>query len=169
MNYPAPSFAELTSVSHASFATLGLNKITGEKSLLSTIAIQAVSIFGTFKAANILSTPNKYTIQVDENKHIILKPEFLQYTNHSCNPNIFFDTSTFELVALRDIAKGDELTFFYPSTEWNMESSFECCCGETNCLHNIQGASHLSPETIARYRFTNFISQKLNIPHLQII
>lgn len=169
MNYQALSLPELTKISHHSFATLYQNKITGEKSLLAAIPIKAGNIFGTFEASEILTEPNKYTVQVNENTHIILSPEVLQYINHSCNPNVFFDTHTFELSALRDIARGDEFTFFYPSTEWNMESPFNCFCGESNCLHKIQGASFLSPETVARYKFTDFILQKLNISHLQIV
>jgi hypothetical protein len=169
MTYPAHSFSELTKISEHSFSTLCQNKITGEKSLLSAIAIKAGTIFASFEAANILAAPNKYTLQVNENTHIILSPDVLQFVNHSCNPNVFFDTTTFELSALRDIVKGDEFTFFYPSTEWNMESPFNCSCGENNCLHTIKGASVLSAETISRYRFTDFISKKLNIPHLQLI
>ncbi len=169
MNYPAHSFLKLIKISHHSFATLYQNKNTGEKSLHSAVSLKSDSIFGTFEATDILTTPNKYTLQVNENTHIILSPDVLQYVNHSCNPNIFFDTTTFELIAIRDIAKGDEFTFFYPATEWNMESPFSCFCGENHCLHRIQGASFLSPETMTRYRFTDFISQKLNISHLQIV
>ena len=33
------------------------------------------------------------------------------------------------LTALRPISEGDELTFFYPSTEWAMAEPFECGCG----------------------------------------
>jgi hypothetical protein len=169
MNYPAHSFPELTKISHHGFATLYQNKNTGEKSLHAAIAIKPGIIFGTFEAAEILNAPNKYTVQINENRHILLNPGFLQYVNHSCNPTVYFDTTTFELVALRDIAKGDEFTFFYPSTEWNMESSFNCFCGEANCLHKIQGASFLSSEAIARHRLSDFITQKLNISHLQIV
>lgn len=169
MNYPAFSLPELTKISHHSFATLYQNKISGEKSLLAAISIKAGTVFGTFEAAEILDAPNKYTVQINDNTHIILNPELLQYINHSCNPNVFFDTTTFELSALCDIEKGDEFTFFYPSTEWNMESPFNCFCGCDNCLHKIQGALYLSPEIITRYRFTDFISQKLNISHLQIV
>jgi SET domain-containing protein len=40
----------------------------------------------------------------------------MQYINHSCDPNVAFDTTAFKLVALKDIKAGDELVFFYPST-----------------------------------------------------
>ncbi len=167
MNFPAFSLPRLTKISHHGFVALYENKETGEKSLHATVSFNSGDVFATFEASETLAAPNKYTVQVNETMHIILQPEILQYINHSCNPNIFFDTSRFELIALEDIAKGDELTFFYPSTEWFMESPFKCFCGSENCLHEIQGASFLSPEIIQRYKFTDFILQKLNSSHLQ--
>jgi hypothetical protein len=46
----------------------------------------------------------------------MLNPEWLQYINHSCDPNVAFDTAAFKLIALKDVKPGDELCFFYPST-----------------------------------------------------
>ncbi len=167
MNYPAFSLPRLTRISHHGFVALYENKETGEKSLHATVSHRCGDIFAVFEASEILPVPNKYTVQVNDTTHIILQPEILQYINHSCNPNIFFDTTKFELSALKDIAKGDELTFFYPSTEWIMESPFKCFCRSNNCLHEIQGASFLPPEIIHQYKFTDFILQKLNSSHLK--
>jgi hypothetical protein len=167
MEFSAYSLPNLTKLSHCGFATLYQNNITGEKSLHATIAIRQGDIFASFEAAEIHATPNKYTVQVGDEIHIILQPEYLQYINHSCDPNVFFDTTSMQLSALRNITVGDELTFFYPSTEFAMASPFNCFCESQNCLHRIQGASYLSQETIYRYKFTDFIMQKLNIPHLQ--
>lgn len=167
MNYPAFSLPHLTRISHHGFVALYENKATCEKSLHATVLHKRGDIFATFEAIEILPVPNKYTVQVNDDTHIILDPEILKYLNHSCNPNIFLDTSKFELSALRDISKGDELTFFYPSTEWFIESPFKCFCGSNNCLHDIQGASFLSIEIIQQYKFTDFILQKLNSSHLQ--
>lgn len=167
MTDSAYSLPNLTRISLYGFATLYQNNITGEKSLHATVHLKAGDIFSKFDAAEILAYPNKYTVQVNDNTHIILDPEFLQYINHSCDPNVFFDTTTMELSCLKDIAPGDELTFFYPSTEYAMASPFNCFCGCNHCLHKIQGAAFLPQEVIHRYRFTDFIMQKLNIPHLQ--
>jgi len=54
--------------------------------------------------------------------------------NHSCEPNIAFDLTSadkqkWHARALRDIDPGETITFFYPSTEWDMKQSFECQCG----------------------------------------
>lgn len=64
--------------------------------------------------------------QVGEDKHIELSPAWLEHVNHSCEPNAIFNTTTFNFEALRDIEVGDELCFFYPSTEWAMDSPFQC-------------------------------------------
>jgi hypothetical protein len=91
-----------------------------------------------------------------------LHPYFLQYINHGCDPNCFFDTSKGEVTALRDIAEGEEFTFFYPSTEWDMASPFQCYCNQPGCLGYINGASHISEEILKRYKLSDFIKRKLH-------
>lgn len=51
----------------------------------------------------------------------------------------------------RELKVGDQLTFFYPSTEWEMARGFECACGEEGCLGTIRGARWLSGETLGRW------------------
>lgn len=114
-----------------------------------------------FSAGTISPEPTWLTIQVGARKHITLQPDFLQYTNHSCDPNVFFDTGTMQLVALKDIVPGEELTFFYPSTEWRMSQPFHCYCGSPACLGTIRGAQFLSREQQSKYRLTSFIRQEL--------
>jgi len=38
---------------------------------------------------------------------------------------------------------GDELSFYYPSTEWEMTQSFDCLCGTASCLGKISGAKYM--------------------------
>lgn len=117
-------------------------------------------IITAFSAAALLNEPNYLTVQTGDDQHIILSPTFVQYINHHCDPNCFFDTSTMQLVAVKNINTGDEFGFFYPSTEWNMQQPFSCHCGAANCLGEIRGALHLSPEQANQYRLTNYIAQK---------
>ena len=70
-----------------------------------------------------------------------------------------------EFVALEDIEIGKELTFFYPSTEWEMAQAFSCHCGSKDCLRSIQGAAFLADEILERYRLTDFILRKLLQKH----
>jgi hypothetical protein len=71
-----------------------------------------------------------------------------------------------ELICLRPIQAGDEFTFFYPSTEWNMSQPFVCNCKTEACLQLINGASHLDPSTLNKYRLTDFIIQQSERKHL---
>lgn len=167
MSNEAYSLADLSKLIHYGFATLCENIITKEKSLHAAVAYNKDYVFATFEALHKLPRPNKYTVQVNDNLHVTLYPEFLQYINHSCNPNIFFDTTKMELSCLRDIAAGVEFTFFYPSTEWAMAAPFTCFCGGNNCFHEIQGASFLPQGILADYKFTDFIMLKLNNTFLQ--
>ncbi|KAG2489081.1 hypothetical protein HYH03_012515 [Edaphochlamys debaryana] len=100
-------------------------------------------------------------LQVGASKHILLSPEWLENTNHSCDPNVFFNTEASALLALRAIAPGDELCFFYPSTEWAMGEPFACRCGAATCLGHVAGASALTPQQLEGRRLTPYIQQRL--------
>ena len=52
------------------------------------------------------------------------------------------------MIARRDIEKGEELSFFYPSTEWEMQAPFICLCGASNCIHVVAGARFLPLSTL---------------------
>ncbi|KDR67984.1 hypothetical protein GALMADRAFT_257533 [Galerina marginata CBS 339.88] len=91
--------------------------------------------------------------------HIELNSD-LVYVNHSCEPNVAFDLSSAEqskwhVRALRAIKPGDTLTFFYPSTEWEMDQPFNCECGTTTCLGTIQGAKYLSREELGARKYVS--------------
>ncbi len=79
-----------------------------------------------------------HTVQFDVNKHIYCD-DAARYTNHSCNPTATLDFTTYTLKANKDIKEGSEITFNYLTTEWIMNSPFECNCNES-CMKNIKGA-----------------------------
>ena len=144
------------------FAQVWENETTGEKALISTKTFVSGETICSFKAGEILSRPTYLTVQLEANKHITLQPDFLQYINHSCNPNAFFDTTHFNLVSVKEINAGDEISFFYPSAEWEMDEPFACRCQSSNCHKYIQGAAHLSKDVLKHYQLTAFILQQLN-------
>ncbi|KAG8699573.1 hypothetical protein FRC09_006538 [Ceratobasidium sp. 395] len=92
----------------------------------------------------------------------------LVYANHSCSPNTAFDLTSpnkaeWNFRALRDIRVGEELSFFYPSTEWDMDQAFECKCGAENCLGRISGAKDLSRAQLEQRGFiSSYISEMLD-------
>ena len=148
-------------ISQHNFANVLLNADTNQKSLNATIPIKTGEVISFFNARQTFNHPTYLTVQTGIKTHITLMPEFLQYINHSCNPNVFFDTDLMQLICLKPIAIGEELRFFYPSTEWEMTQSFVCNCGSANCLQLVQGAAYLSNDVAAKYRVTNFIKQQL--------
>ena len=70
----------------------------------------------------------------------------------SCNPTVIFDMAKYEVrvVSNRPLKKGDDMTFFYPSTEWNMQQPFDCNCGSKECLGSVQGAKYLDNATLKK-------------------
>ena len=137
-------------------------KITNKQNaLFSLCAFNENDIIADFSAGTISSEPTYLTVQIGTDKHITLVPEFLQYINHSCSPNVFFDTTAMKLIALTNISPNTELAFFYPSAEWNMDQPFNCYCGTPACIGEIKGAKHLSADIISRYRFTNYINEQI--------
>ena len=130
------------------------------KSLFVLQTLKADTIIADFSYEKKLEQPDRYSVQLNETEHIILSPNYLQYINHSCSPNVFFDTTTMELKTLRQIEAGEELMFFYPSTEWKMTEAFNCICGSSECLGEIQGAAYLTYDNLVKYRFSKYILDK---------
>jgi hypothetical protein len=144
-------------VSTHDVAEVRTNPETGQFLLVTLKAFRPGEVFHRFSPGAILHHPNYLTVQTGTGEHITLQPDFLQYVNHSCKPNVFFDTTAMHIVALRPLEPGDEITFFYPSTEWDMDQSFNCFCGESCCIGEVKGAAWLSQETTKNYRVTDFI------------
>ena len=72
------------------------------------------------------------------------------YLNHSCDPNLWF-AGGWPLVARRDIAAGEELTFDYATGEtYPLHSA--CMCGSAICRHTITGQEWKDPAFQAKYK-----------------
>ncbi len=131
--------------------------------LITTSAIPAGTAFYKISDYRLVSEPTYQTIQVEAGVH--LEEQYLIYTNHSCDPNIVLDMTALECRALRDIEAGEELSFFYPSTEWTMCQPFTCNCGSTNCIETVKGAKYLSLEVLSK----QFINQHIRLQTLQCL
>lgn len=153
---------EYRTISDHQFAVVRQNLINNQKAFFAQIAYNPGDVVSEFFAGATLAEPTYLTVQVGIRKHILLQPEHLQYINHSCDPNVFFDTHTMKVIALRQISVGDEMTFFYPSTEWDMAQPFSCLCGSHKCLGQIRGAAHIPLPILQTYRLTRFIQQQVH-------
>ena len=125
------------------------------RTLVSKRAYKKGEVICAIPSEDIREKPNRYTVQIAHDKHTHVGK--LAALNHSCDPNVFLDTQHMEMVAAREIEKGDQLFFFYPSTEWEMDAPFICLCGAANCINVVAGARFLPLSTLERHYLNSHI------------
>lgn len=125
------------------------------RTLVSKRAYKKGEVICAIPSEDIREKPNRYTVQIAHDKHTHVGK--LAALNHSCDPNVFLDTQHMEMVAAREIEKGDQLFFFYPSTEWEMDAPFICLCGSANCINVVAGARFLPLSTLERHYLNSHI------------
>ena len=96
-------------ISDHHFAAVRQNLVNNQKAFFAQQSYQPGDIITNFSAGQVLSEPTYLTVQVDIDRHIMLQPEHLQYINHSCDPNVFFNTTTMQLVALKKVQPEEEI------------------------------------------------------------
>ncbi|MBI2571173.1 MAG: SET domain-containing protein-lysine N-methyltransferase [Candidatus Schekmanbacteria bacterium] len=128
----------------------------GTKHLIAGRSFKAGQIVSNLLCVSQRSNPTRYTVQIGFYQHADIAFPWPS-ANHSCAPNLLFDTTRMLITATREIRQGDELTYFYPSTEWDMAEPFLCLCRSEQCLQHIRGARHLPPDVLSRYYFNPHI------------
>ncbi|MFA5126296.1 MAG: SET domain-containing protein-lysine N-methyltransferase [archaeon] len=122
------------------------------KALIATKNLLSGTIVETFKGK--IMTYEKVPIEMiryaihigdgKKNKWLVSKTNAI-YANHSCNPNCSIDDNL-NIVTIKKIKKGKELTYSYNLLEeneqesdfvWDKRWNFECKCGSKNCQKNI--------------------------------
>ncbi|KAI8959451.1 hypothetical protein F5Y11DRAFT_303266 [Daldinia sp. FL1419] len=112
---------------------------------LSKISLPPFGLYAKldFPPCTFAESPTYATVQCGRDKHLDLNSDLL-YINHSCEPSLIFDTASMNVIAgPNGLEPGEELTFFYPSTEWDMAQSFDCLCGKPTCRGRISGAKDM--------------------------
>ncbi len=67
-----------------------------------------------------------HSFQVSENLYV-KDLEIISKINHSCDPNVIVDVDRKVCESIKDISPGENLSYFYPSTELNqMVNEFDC-------------------------------------------
>jgi hypothetical protein len=132
--------------------------------LVTERAFRAGDLIGELEGFRALGAPTYLSVQVGREKHIEGLGPF-NYLNHSCAPSTIVDTDRLEVRAARDLQPGDELTFFYPSSEWTMARPFNCLCGAPECLGTVSGARDLPRSVLERYFLNRHIRDLLDDPN----
>ena len=84
------------------------------------------------------------------------------HSNHSCEPNVALQ-GQIVLVAMRDIAPGEELTHDWATTD-DGDYEVECRCGSPRCRRVITGKDWRKPELQEKYKgwFCWFLQRKID-------
>lgn len=126
---------------------------TQPDSIVSRVSLPAGSLFTPITTATEVGQKKWSTVQVSQDKHVELNSA-LVYMNHSCRPSLEIDTGLMEVRVAkdRDLQIGDELTFFYPSTEWQMDKPFVCLCAAgSGCLGTVSGAADIEAQRLKNW------------------
>ena len=140
-----------------SMDTLAIKTENKFRSLVTKQAYKKGEIICEIPTAKVIGKANRYTVQIGRDRHTEVGK--LSALNHSCDPNVILDTENLQMVACRDIQEGEELFFFYPSTEWEMDAPFICLCGASNCIHVVAGARFLPLSTLENHYLNRHIRE----------
>jgi hypothetical protein len=139
--------------------TLAIKTENKFRTLTTKQAYKKGDVICEMPSENIMDKPNRFTVQIAKDKHTHVGK--LAALNHSCDPNVILDTERMLMIARRDIEKGEELYFFYPSTEWEMQAPFICLCGSANCIHVVAGARFLPLSTLEHHYLNKHIREMM--------
>jgi len=140
--------------------TMNMLAVRADNKYRSLIAKRAYSkgeVITNISNDNIVKKANRFTVQIGREEHAHVGK--LAALNHSCDPNVILDTENLLMIARRDIAKGEELSYFYPSTEWEMDAPFICLCGASSCIHVVAGARFLPLSTLEHHYLNRHIRE----------
>ena len=98
-----------------------------------------------------------YSLQIGPNEYLHLDPPG-KYVNHSCVPNCGIKDGPI-LVALRDIAEGEELTFDYSTTMLERCWEMTCNCGHLACRGVIRDFDLIPVATQIQYIRMDIVSR----------
>ncbi len=107
----------------------------GQQRLLAAERIDAGDVILELDGQRV-AEPSTYSVQIGAGVHILPRahqgdpqsdPCIWRYLNHSCDASARLVGT--RLLALRPLGAGDEITFDYNTTEYEMATPFECGCG----------------------------------------
>lgn len=105
-----------------------------------------------------------HTIQVHDGFYLapISMDEPADFINHSCDPNCGIQ-GQISLVAMRDIQKGEEITFDYSMSDSSAFDEFDCACGTDKCRKRVTKDDWMLPDLRRRYKgyFSSYLEQKI--------
>ena len=131
---------------------VGVAQVLNEFSVIAAVPIRPGELVFQIEGVQV-PVASRFSVQVDDQWHVDLSKDATEkdiilyhpwrFMNHSCDPSVRVIGR--EVRALRAILPGDEITFDYDTTEFEMAEPFDCRCGAAACRGWIGGFAHLDP------------------------
>lgn len=105
------------------------------------------------------------TVVVTDDLHLVLPDGTANhYGNHSCDPNLGW-TDEYTLVAIRDVAPGEELTSDYATSTLDPQFLLRCHCQTYRCRQMVTGDDWRIPQLQRRYagRWTPYLQRHIEL------
>ncbi len=104
------------------------------------------------------------SVQVEDDLFMVpvKQGEPADFINHACNPNAGLN-GQIGLVAMREIAVGEEICYDYAMSDGSSYDEFECHCGYPDCRHRVTGGDWRLPELQQRYQgyFSPYLQRRI--------
>lgn len=130
------------------------------------VAVKGGHVLTTAELRGLPEQLQESDVQIADDLHLAAVDDeeyqsVMLFLNHSCDPNVGF-AGNVVLVAMRDVAPGDELTTDYALFD-DYEGSMPCHCGSVTCRGTIDGRDWQRADLQARYRgfFSWYLARRI--------
>jgi hypothetical protein len=131
-----------------------------------TVAVWGGVVLTLDQVEALASDERHLVVQIDETFFLTTPEETADgadFINHSCAPNLGF-TSPITLVALRDIAPEEELSFDYAMTDATPTLEMDCDCRTPACRGRVRSDDWRDPRLQVAYagRFSPYLQRRID-------
>jgi uncharacterized protein len=120
---------------------------------------------------HISSKDRKRTVlQVEEQLYLVtFRDGPAEWVNHSCNPNAGM-SGQIALVAMYNIAPGNEVCLDYAMADGSPFDEFACTCGTPHCRQQVTGNDWRIPELRERYAgyFSPYLQRRIERLNMKV-
>jgi uncharacterized protein len=136
---------------------LGKKVVSSKRIRRNSVIYRFTGVPVDFKETKHLGTNESFGLQIGVDCYIYLDMP-ARFFNHSCDPNCGL-TQDLQLIALKNIDRGEELTYDYSTTMLERDWTMDCKCGREKCRREVSDFDRL-PEDIRNYYISRNVVQR---------